>query len=252
MSETLSQTQRKYSQIHKEAFAVIFALTKFHHFLYGRKFIVITDHKPLISLSSQSKATRALAANHFARWARTLSQYDYLIEYRQSTKHGNADGLNRLPSGPDPAFDKKEGAEDMDSIFTIKTTSRQIRPTDARVVSKESSKDPVVSAVMRYCKEGWPNNKNQRNSKGSSMSSFKHFKDLLSCESGYLFVSSRSHWNAEDEAAIPHGSVLAWTRRPNHGHVPFVSRVHGTSEQSSASSHPSVDDARKVFESSTH
>ena len=27
--------------------------------------------------------------------------------------------------------------------------------------------------------------------------------------------SSRSLWNAEDEAAIPHDSVLAWTRRPN-------------------------------------
>ena len=39
VSKTLSQTQRKYSQIHKKALAIIFALTKFHHFLYGRKFI---------------------------------------------------------------------------------------------------------------------------------------------------------------------------------------------------------------------
>ena len=177
VSKTLSQTQRKYSQIHKEAFAIIFALTKFHHFLYGRKFIVVTDHKPLISLFSPNKATPALAANRLARWALTLSQYDYLVEYRQSTKHGNADALSRLPSGPDPAFDKKEGGEDMDSILTIKTISRQIRPTDARVVAKESAKDPVVSDVMRYCKEGWHNHNNQRDFKGSSMSSFKQLKD---------------------------------------------------------------------------
>ena len=191
VSKTLSQTQRKYSQIHKEALAIIFALTKFHHFLYGRKFIVVADHKPLISLFSPNKATPALAANRLARWALTLSQYDYLIEYRQSTKHGNADALSRLPSGPDLAFDKKEGGEDMDSIFTIKTISRQIRPTDARLVAKESAKDPVVSAVMRYCKEGWPNNNNQWDSKGSSMSSFKQLKDSLSGESGCLFYGSR-------------------------------------------------------------
>ena len=191
VSKTLSQTQRKYSQIHKEALAIIFALTKFHHFLYGKKFIVVTDHKPLVSLFSPNKATPALAANRLARWALTLSQYDYLIEYRQSTKHGNADALSRLPSGPDPAFDKKEGCEDMDSIFTVKTISRQIRPTDARVVATESAKDPVVSAVRGYCNEGWPNNNNQRESKGSLMSSFKQLKDSLSCESGCLFYGSR-------------------------------------------------------------
>ena len=44
---------------------------------------------------------------------------------------------------------------------------------------------------MRYCKEGWPNNNNQRDSKGSSMSSFKQLKDSLSCESGCLFYGSR-------------------------------------------------------------
>ena len=160
-------------------------------FFNGRKFIVVTDHKPLISLFSPNKATPALATNRLARWALTLSQYDYLIEYRQLTKHGNADALSRLPSGSDPAFYKKEGGENMDSIFTIKTTSRQIRPTDARVVAKESAKDPVVSAVMEYCKEGWPNNKHRRVSKESSMSSFKQRKDSLSCESGCLFYGSR-------------------------------------------------------------
>ena len=58
VSKTLSQTQRKYSQIHKEVLAIIFALTKFHHFLYGRIFIVVTDHKRLISLSAQTKQRR--------------------------------------------------------------------------------------------------------------------------------------------------------------------------------------------------
>ena len=158
----------------------------------------------------------------------------------------------------------------MDSIFTIKTTSRQMRPTDARVVAKESAKDPVVSAVMRYCKEGWPNNNNQRESKGSSMSSFKQLKDSLSCESGCLLYGSQlviplklqlsvlkilhqGHYEMQRMKQLSRTAVY-WPglKAPNHGHVPFVPRVHGTSEQSSASSYPSMGDARKALESSTH
>ena len=48
-SKTLTDTQRRYSQVQKEALAVIYGLQKFHHFLYGREFILVTDHKPLIA-----------------------------------------------------------------------------------------------------------------------------------------------------------------------------------------------------------
>ncbi|KAK3754202.1 hypothetical protein RRG08_028167 [Elysia crispata] len=116
VSKTLSPAQRRYSQIHKEALAIIFALTKFHQFLYTRKFILVTDLKPLLKIFSPHKATPALAANRLARWAVTLSQYDYSIEYRQSSKHGNTDALSRLPSGPDTAFDEREGDADIDSV----------------------------------------------------------------------------------------------------------------------------------------
>ncbi|XP_012941600.2 uncharacterized protein LOC106012630 [Aplysia californica] len=55
VSKTLTQTQRRYSQIQKEALAIIFGLNKFHQFLYGRRFILVTDHKPLIALFGPTK-----------------------------------------------------------------------------------------------------------------------------------------------------------------------------------------------------
>ena len=45
-SKTLTDTQRRYSKIQKEALAIVFALKKFHQFLYGRQFVLVTDHKP--------------------------------------------------------------------------------------------------------------------------------------------------------------------------------------------------------------
>ena len=111
-SKTLTSTQRRYSQIPKEALAIIFALNKFHQFLYGRSFILVMDHKPLIVLFGPTKATPALAANRLAQWALTLSQYQYTIVYRKTCDHGNADALSRLPVGLDASFD--EGEDDAD------------------------------------------------------------------------------------------------------------------------------------------
>ena len=43
----LSDAERRYSQIELEPLAADFACRKFHVFLYGKPFIVVTDHKPL-------------------------------------------------------------------------------------------------------------------------------------------------------------------------------------------------------------
>eukprot|EP00731_Ephydatia_muelleri_P000962 Em0001g962a len=155
-SKTLTNTQRGYSQIQKEALAIIFALNKFHQFLNGRTFILVTDHKPLIALFGPTKATPALAANRLARWALMLSQYQYSIEYRKTSDHGKADALSRLPVGPDSNFDGEEGDADVDTVCTIKTVSLQLKPTDPGTLAKESAKDPIISNVMRYTREGWP------------------------------------------------------------------------------------------------
>ena len=61
------QLQQRYSQIQKEALAIIFALKKFHLFLCGRSFILVTDHKPFIALFGPHRATPVLAANRLAR-----------------------------------------------------------------------------------------------------------------------------------------------------------------------------------------
>ena len=110
ISKILSATQRRYSQIQKEALSLVYALKKFHQFLYGRKFIVVTDHKPLVTLFAPDQGTPAMAANRLARWALLVHQYDYTVEYRRSKDHGNADALSRLPFSNDTSFDGEEMA----------------------------------------------------------------------------------------------------------------------------------------------
>ena len=61
-SRSLSPAEKKYSQLEKEALAVIFSVRKFHDYVYGRKFILYSDHKPLQYLLSESKQTPSHAS----------------------------------------------------------------------------------------------------------------------------------------------------------------------------------------------
>lgn len=46
-SRALAPTERGYAQIEKECLAIVFGMEKFHHYTYGRKVTVQSDHKPL-------------------------------------------------------------------------------------------------------------------------------------------------------------------------------------------------------------
>ena len=46
-SKSLSDAEKNYSQLDKEALAIVFGVRRFHQYLYGRKFTLITDHRPL-------------------------------------------------------------------------------------------------------------------------------------------------------------------------------------------------------------
>ncbi|PIO72335.1 zinc knuckle [Teladorsagia circumcincta] len=66
-SRALTPAQKKYSQIEKEALAIVFAVQKFHRFVHGRHFTLRTDHKPLISIFGSRKGIPIYTANRLQR-----------------------------------------------------------------------------------------------------------------------------------------------------------------------------------------
>nr|XP_025043376.1 uncharacterized protein K02A2.6-like [Pelodiscus sinensis] len=95
-SRTLSTAETNYAQIEREALGIVFGIQKFHQYLFGRKFTLLTDHRPLTAIFGPHSGIPPMAASRMQRWALWLSGHTYEIRYRKATLHGNADGLSRL------------------------------------------------------------------------------------------------------------------------------------------------------------
>ena len=71
-SRRLASAIENYSQLNKEALAVVFAVKKFHQYLYGRNFSIFTDHKPLVSLLSEWRLIPMMVSSRILWWSLTL------------------------------------------------------------------------------------------------------------------------------------------------------------------------------------
>lgn len=91
-SRTLNSAEQNYSTIEKELLAIVWLVKHYRPYLYGRKFIIRTDHQPLVWLFNLKDPSSRLM-----RWRIKLEEYDYVIEYLKGTLNSTADALSRNP-----------------------------------------------------------------------------------------------------------------------------------------------------------
>lgn len=90
-SRTLNSSELNYSTIEKELLAIVWACKYFRPYLFGRKFKIITDHKPLQWVMNLKEPNSRLK-----RWRLKLSEYDFSVIYKQGKFNTNADALSRI------------------------------------------------------------------------------------------------------------------------------------------------------------
>lgn len=149
VSRTLSKAEQNYSQIEKEGLACVFGVKRFHSYLYGHHFTLITDHKPLLSLFGERRAIPPQASARIQRWALTLSMYEYTLAFKRTAQHCNADALSRLPLPV--SVSHTFPPENIMLLHVLDQT-----PVTAGQVKKWTRQDPVLSKVVQFTQEGWP------------------------------------------------------------------------------------------------
>ena len=148
-SRTLTSTERRYAQVDKEALAIIFGVKKYHKYLFGRKFTIYTDHKPLMYIFDEHKAISGTASARVQRWALTLSAYHYSITHRPGNQVGNADGLSRLPL---PVV-MEEVPQPADTILLMERMNSSL--VTSSHIKEWTERDPILSKVRKAVLQGW-------------------------------------------------------------------------------------------------
>ncbi|CAK1598289.1 unnamed protein product [Parnassius mnemosyne] len=151
VSRALSDAEKHYSQIDREALAIVFCLKKLHQYLYGRRFTLRTDHKPLVSIFGPKHGIPLMAASRLQRWAITVSAYSYDIEY-VSSKQNCADGLSRLPVSVQST--KKECLDLPEQTYLHFAQSEML--LDYNEIKKQTQRDPILGRIILYLREDWP------------------------------------------------------------------------------------------------
>lgn len=147
-SRILNPHEEKYSTIEKECLAVVYCVNHFRPYLYGRKFKIVTDHKPLVWLHNIKDPTSRLW-----KWQLKLSEYEYEIVYKQGKINLNADALSRNPPETTTVMPIHTSSSDDDILFDppnipipleespiTPKRKRDASPTSEEQIEKESKR----------------------------------------------------------------------------------------------------------------
>ena len=126
--------------------SIIFGVKRFHQYIFGRRFILLTDHKPLTNIFGPKVGVPTLAAARMQRWALLLSAYSFKIEYRNTKEHANADGLSRWPL---PVSTSKVYADISTKFNIMQMSSLPLSHVQLRAATRT---DPVLGKVLL---KGW-------------------------------------------------------------------------------------------------
>ena len=146
-SKALTKTEQNYSQTEREAYAVVWACEKFHIYLYGKAFTIVTDHKPLLQIYSP----KGKPSPRVLRWSLRLLPYQFTLEYSPGDSNP-ADVLSRQPLQDS---NQDSGGEDEAEHFINHTVANAIpKAITLSELHLVSSNDEELQDIRKAIRSG--------------------------------------------------------------------------------------------------
>ena len=180
-SRTLSSAERNYSVGEREALACVFALEKWHVFLWGRKIVIRTDHSALTTMLSKGTDRKSM---RIARWYSKLMKYNYDIEYRPGSDNKLADGLSRAPR---KHCNDECDVDDEQICETVQNDMQNDIPVTLVELQTATGSDAVLSEIAGYANSKWPEKKDL----SQDVQRYEKVKDEISMYNGNLMRADR-------------------------------------------------------------
>ena len=179
-SRALTSAEKNYQNLEREAQAAVWGMEKFHYFLYGRKFILQTDQKPLVSIFRKHMID---VSPRIQRITIRAWQYDFVPQHIPGRINVIADSLSRVTP---LEFQDSNAEKDILAVNFLQYSSVEERERDE--VLRETSKDKELQSLKHYISTGWP-------AKRSQIPVFLHpywnYRDELTVENGILMKNSK-------------------------------------------------------------
>ena len=178
-SRGLKPHEKNYSTIEKELLAIVFGTKQFRHYIWSRKVILLTDHRPLQWLKGHGDPTSRLV-----RWMLQLQEFDIHFQYRTGKSNANADCLSRIENQIDPNSQKELSSVFSihdDNDFEILTIVKNTPNSNSIDMRREQDRDDELKEIMK-------NIANQNSDKTKVSSQFEIDGGVLKFNSGGLLL----------------------------------------------------------------
>ena len=223
-SRSLTPTEVQYAQIEKEMLSIVFGVERFESYLYRRKVIVESDHKPLESIPKKSLLS---APKRLQRMMLRIQKFELEIVYKKGPLMFIADTLSLATLEQSNTQTAREAEEVMVIPDTRSATEREleqidmlqnlaIRETRLVQIKQQTEVDDHLQKLARIIKEGWPS---KQADVPSPLRVYYPFRDELTVQNGIILKGERlivpEKMRAEMKEKLHHnyGGIQATLRR---------------------------------------
>ncbi len=154
ISRVLTEAEKRYPILHREALALVYSFEKLYKYLYGREFVAYTDHQPLLGIFGKNRKLGPIVTNRLQRYGIRLSIFNFELKYRPGKKNIVADVLSRFPQDEKPNKEDKEEAERIQLNY-VNDVACRIR-LNMDLIKQTTKKDPLLRQIVHNVMNGWP------------------------------------------------------------------------------------------------